>query len=514
MRVTLLAFLFLAATNLPAQTSVSPDHGRPATGTAKPSPPATKASEVRVTGSLSAAVVAKGAQFSGFVTIGNDTPQTLSGMRIIIYVPDGFSFRDARAERNPPSALKCAADNPAAPSILACDVVEALPPGAERAFTLSWQADSDEPEHSMDITVEWLSGSVPSSAPPSSRALSLGQISSEDSWKLYVARNPLILPLITGVLGGLIVALAQALLSAQEKRKEDERARLAKIEEERRAGAAKIEEEKRAAATRKLEEERAHKIATWDMMLPQAHELAMRHYVLMQAFVRGAISSLDRYDRASEPGGTPDPELDDLPARAFLCLVMFARRMQYSTDTVGGLYFKNRIAEEIVSRCYYSYRKLYYDRDIKERARYESILNRVSADARVSQLYDALHGHASSDHTGTKLTKKAAAALHRDLKTAFEEFEELWIKNNQRQKILPILKAFAAVMQFEMNRPYRYWYNEKAKLEISDEAREAVETLGETEPFGMNNNWNLFRTSAKAYMQVARQSGTDEPDPA
>jgi len=104
------------------------------------------------------------------------------------------------------------------------------------------------------------------------------------------------------------------------------------------------------------------------MMLPQAHELAMRHYVLMQAFVRGAISSLDRYDRASEPGGTPDPELDDLPARAFLCLVMFARRMQYSTDTVGGLYFKNRIAEEIVSRCYYSYRKLYYDRDIKERA--------------------------------------------------------------------------------------------------------------------------------------------------
>jgi len=464
-------------------------------------------SGVRVTGSLSSSVVVKGGQFSGFVTLANSSAQSLSRIQIIVYVPDGFSFQGARIEQNPAAALPCAPQNPAVPSMLNCDVPNGVDGGMERAFTLTWRADTDQAERSMNVVVEWLPSTASS---PSSRALSLGQISSEAPWKLWVARNPLVLPLVTGVLGGLIVALAQAWLASRQRKLEDQRAARAKLAEEGRAKLAKIEEEVRAAATRKLEEERAHKIATWDMMLPQAHKLAMRHYVHMQSFVRGAISSLDRYDRAASTGGSMDPEFQDLPVRAFLCLLLFARRMQYSTDTVGGLYFKNRIGEEVVARCFYAYRKLYFDTSVEARSRYEAIVRRISPKARVSELYDAMNAP-------VKVTAKAGPAavetaeFARSLRSAFEEFEALWIKKNQRRKVLPVLKGFAAVMQFEMNRPYRYWYNERAVLEISQEAREAVETLGEKELFGMNDNWKLFRDSAKAYLQIATTSGTDDP---
>jgi hypothetical protein len=457
---------------------------------------------VKVTGSLSTTVVTTFGRVSGFVTVANESTDFISAIRIMVHVPEGFSFQGARIEQDQPTDLHCSPMGQSTHTALKCEVPGTLEQGAERAITFEWKAESDQPQESVDVTVEWVAGNL---GFPSSRSISLGEISAAASWKLWVVQNPLVLPLISGLLGGLIVALVQAWLASREKRLEDHRAALAKLGEE-----------DRAAKSRRLDEERAHKTATWDMMLPQAHQLAMQHYVHMQSFVRGAISYLARYEKASKPGGSLDPELNDLPIRAFLCLILFARRMQHSTDTVGGLYFKNRVAEEIVSRCYYAYRKLYFDRNIQARGAYEWILSRILPTARTSDLYEKMHAlsivgvgpPASSD---PKVLEELQ--LGKAIETAFQEFDTLLIQpvgDGLRAKIVSILEGFAAVMQFEMNRPYRYWYNQPSFLEISQNARTAIETLCENEPFGMGENWVSFRKAARGYLQDACTKGTED----
>lgn len=473
---------------------------------------ANESSPIKIRGSLSGTLVATAGRVSGFVTIANDSGEELSHIHILLHVPDGFSFSGARVEQDPPAAIQCPPIAGSA-SILKCELPTDLPTGSERALTLELKAETEQPEQSVDVTIEWTAakGTV-----MSSRSLSLGEISVQDSWKFRVTQNPVMLPLITGVLGGLVVALGQTLLALWEKRIEENRAEIAKKAEEARATTAKQEEEQRAAATKKSEEERAHKAATWDMMLPQSHKLAMQHYVHIQSFVRGAISTLDRYHKSLQPGAKPDPEMNELPTRAFLCLLLFARRVQYSTDTVGGLYFKNRTAEEIVARGYYTYRKLYFDRSIQSRGRYEDILQKVSPKARLSELYaDMQLSAASSASTAPAPTEQKlidAIGLGKLLETAFTEFEQQWIKSTAlRTKLLPVLKGFAAVMQFEMNRPYRYWYNKASVLEISEPARIAIETLGKDEPFGKDESWESFRKSVKEYMAEATTIGTEDP---
>jgi hypothetical protein len=468
---------------------------------------------VAVTGSLSANLVSTKAHVSGFVTIANGSNEPLTQMRLLVHVPDGFSFLGARVEQDQPVTLQCDPVDARMSVMVKCDVPGTLPKGAERAITLEWNVETDEPQQSVDVTVEWLAGATDSG---SSRSLSLGELSSASPWKLWVAGNPLFLPLLTGVLGGLIVAVVQAWLASRQKSREYQRAQLAKLNEENRARQAKIDEEGRASKARKLEEERTHKVATWDLMLPQSHQLATQHYVHMQSFVNGAISSLQRYETASKPSAPADPEIKDLPLRSFLYLLLFARRMQYSTDTVGALYFKNRTAEEIVSRCYYVYRKLYFDRSIQSRGEYEAILRGISPKARVSDLYEKLNrkpGAASPAPADTKAL--AAIELGKALQAAFAEFDTLWIQGAAgkalRAKIVPVLDGFASVLQFEMNRPYRYWYNEPSLLEIGTSARTAIETLGQDEAFGKNDNWDKFRADAKIYLDVATTLGSENP---
>lgn len=505
--LTILSFGTLPQTDAKPRSSELSSDGVKATKSATGEAPTANSPVVKITGSLSAAAVATGGRVSGFVTVANESGQPVSQLQILARVPEGFSFLGARVEQDPPVAIQCSASQGMASSVK-CEIPGVLQDQVERAVTLEWKADSDQPEQSMSVTVEWVIGSANSG---SSRSLSLGQISTEEAWKLWVARDPLVLPLITGVLGGLIVALVQAWLASREKRAEDDRAKLAKVAEEDRAKKAKVEEESRAATARKLEEERAHKAATWDMMLQQAHQLAMQHYVHIQSFVRGAISSLDRYDKASKPGAPADPELSELPVRAFLCLLLFARRVQYSTDTVGGLYFKNRVGEEIIARSYYTYRKLYFDTSIQTRSEYERILRRVPPKARVSELYEKMQLSAKSTSASTDPDDAAAIELGKALEAALAEFEQLWVKSDAlRTKLLPILKGFAAVMQFEMNRPYRYWYNKSSVLEISGLARTAIETLGEKEPFGTDESWTNFRRAAKLYLDEATTLGTED----
>jgi hypothetical protein len=468
---------------------------------AKTEPP-TVSPTVKVTGSLSTPVVTTFGRVSGFVTVANESTESISATRIIVHVPEGFSSQGARIEQDQPTDLHCSPIGQNTRSTLKCEVPGTLEQGAERAITFEWRAESDQPQQSVDVTVEWVSGNL---GFPSSRSISLGEISAEASWKLWVIQNPLVLPLISGVLGGLIVAFVQAWLASRERRLEDHRAALAKLGEE-----------DRAAKSRRLDEERAHKTATWDMMLPQAHQLAMRHYVHMQSFVRGAISYLARYEKASKPDGRPDPELNDLPIRAFLCLILFARRMQYSTDTVGGLYFKNRVAEEIVSRCYYAYRKLYFDRNIQARGAYEWILSRILPTARTSDLYEKMRASSSvgaNQPASSDPKVFEELQLGKALQAAFQEFDTLLMQpagDGLRAKVVSILEGFAAVMQFEMNRPYRYWYNQPSLLDITPNAKTAIETLCENEPFGMGENWTNFRKTARDYLQDACTKGTED----
>jgi hypothetical protein len=457
---------------------------------------------VQVTGTISARVIRAGGRVSGSVTIANRSAADIDDVEVSARTPEGFKFIGGRLDTEGEAGDPCvlgAFGVPPAPAVR-CRIPDKVRADEERAVTIEWTADDAEAEQGVGATVQWTQEGKQTPS-KSYRDISLGEISSRSSWEFPFTEYPALLPLATGLLGGLIVAAVQSWLSFRAKRAEDERAEDAKIEEESRAGKA-----------RALEATREHTATTWEKMLPISHELAIRHYVHIQSFARSTVRQLELYEKESAAGAKETAESREMLERAFLSLTLFDRRMQYITETIGGAYFKNRMGEEIVGWSYFMYSRLYWDKNLKTRVHYSSFLRAIRPDARVSDLHELSSLAQGGARPKTSATSASDVAIEADacrvvvsdqtaavcceVRARFLE----WVKNREWEQALPYLHAIRDVITFEMNRPYRYWYGGEAeKLSVSKIGRDGILKLGGG--FMTGRDLEDFHAKLEAYLK-------------
>jgi hypothetical protein len=407
-----------------------------------------------------------------------------------------------------------------------CRIPGIIRPGEERAISIEWQTDSAEPGQSVDATIQWAQGEGKNTS-TSYRDISLGEISSRSSWEFQFTEYPALLPLFAGLIGGLLVAFVQFWLARVAKGQEDRRAAAAKLEEESRAGAAKLEEERRAAAAKLEEESRAHLNTTWDLMLPESHKVATRHYVFLLSYVTSAIGSIEVYNAKSAKGTQNTAEALEAAERGFLSLTLFDRHVLFLYDSIGGVYLKSRMGEEILTWCLYTYQRLYWDRDLQTRGDHSALIRLIHPGAHIYDLQSLLHGtpgatvpprpHTSGGRHAESLpveeideenappmpinfeTQKVCV----DAKSRFDN----WITQPECAKALLFLKGLRDILLFEMNRAYRFWYGgEPDLLEIDEKAREALLKIGSD--FLVPEQATKLALKVKAYLEDAEKKGT------
>lgn len=201
---------------------------------------------------------------------------------------------------------------------------------------------------------------------------------------------------------------------------------------------ARLEQEKTREQIRQEQDRLRTQIAeTWSKMLPESHRLATHYYMPIEAALRGALQFLEAQQTESQQ-------------RAFFYLVLFERRMRHLINSAGGFYFKDRVGETLTIRCYQEYRKLYYYDDNEKLKRLGTMLDHI----RVSETWASF---------SKKFTESGTAKQNLD--DGWKDFKE-WLDSGNCGRAMPYLKAFRAVLSYEMNRPYEHWYGRREKIEL------------------------------------------------
>ncbi len=232
---------------------------------------------------------------------------------------------------------------------------------------------------------------------------------------------------------------------------------------------------------KKAAEVRTQISQTWNQMLPESHKFAMRHYVHIHSYLSEAITRLEKYRKIT----TEDPsQTMPIARRAFYALMMFERRVQFARRTVGGLYFKHRMGEELANRCHRKWRELYGVEVEQNRLLLIHVLRKLSPNTEF-------------DHFLAKLDDPT-----RPLERGWEYFQQ-WIRDERCGEAIPYLKGLRDILKYEMNRPYEYWYGSRELLQLDPEAEKVLPALG-----GLGGSpEEKFRGEVSAYLGLAKGLG-------
>ena len=224
---------------------------------------------------------------------------------------------------------------------------------------------------------------------------------------------------------------------ATERKKEDDaRAEQRRLDDDARADRRRHDEEARESARRQEEEARleqrkaaAEKNAqtqqTWNLMLLKSHQNAERHYMVMGTAAR----RIGEYWRAGK---------DDL---CFFSYLLFLSRIRRMIRAIGGFYFKSRDGE-VTAGVIWSF--------IVERS--DEIFTRDLRDRSTM----ALPPHFSyADYLDS------VAAKVETMKRTFDQ------QKARFQPLIPLFEALALVLEYEMNKPYEHWYQQREKFDAA-----------------------------------------------
>jgi phage tail tape-measure protein len=75
--------------------------------------------------------------------------------------------------------------------------------------------------------------------------------------------------------------------------------------------------------------------------------------------------------------------------------------------------------------------------------------------------------HVSVGETWASFSKKVSenGPAKQPLEDAWNDFGE-WLNAGKHVQAMPFLKTFRAVLSYEMNRPYEYWYGRRDTIEL------------------------------------------------
>jgi len=423
-----------------------------------------QSTEVSATGSVSSPSITSKETLRFTVTIKNKTSAMLMSVRVVS-VPDDYELvqmcvlMENGGTQCYGSPALVSSHNLFAASIL---------PG--RTFT-TWGYLKPKATHraeSLTLIVGWTSStgtthlSSPSSS-PSSMGVSLGQNEVQSFFGPYK-------PLLSEILKGLAIPFALAIfgfvLTVILKRRDDKNARLEKEREERRQAAEKEREQIRQTAEKQRDEirqehqrEQALKAETWNKMLPISHECAAKYYLPVSNAAERLVAFLEKKN-------------DKV---AYFYLLFLWKRMIETINGIGGLYFKSLLGETLAVECWHRQKdSLLGPDDTPLNLKVKGSMALLDPTETFQTFTAKLEGP-NSDPT----------FQNSDIQQGWELFRE-WTKDDANVcDLILLLKAFCAVLDYETNRPYEYWYDPPARLKVSEEVEELLRSIAVVKKFSL-----------------------------
>jgi hypothetical protein len=211
-------------------------------------------------------------------------------------------------------------------------------------------------------------------------------------------------------------------------------------------------------------------------MLKQSQAVGLKYFTPMSGSLEALRDDLDRYlkARTGSTGSATMPPLtvppvvanptagvapaapsgtyasaphDAILSEACYDLLMFQRRLRYALDALGGYYFKNLDAESLADALYQKHRT-HLNFDLGLRTQFSAAGKEMRTGTTWAEFCGKLQ-NSSLSIQGFWLGFRAHMAAVSDLDLALE---------------LRILDAYAALLNYEVNRPLFYWYGERRAI--------------------------------------------------
>jgi hypothetical protein len=405
--------------------------------------------DVSISGSLSARAIRQDELLQFVLTIKNKAdgkipPNALLQNLTLQELPSGYSLATDADKKIcvlpllPPQTDSCqtAGDFEKNKRALA----SALAPGQSITVQGYLKPNSSHKAASLTAVVGWTA----SNGQPSSQSVSLGenqvQQKSQTAWTwLSDLVKLLAIPVVLALIGWGLNLL---------NRKHDER--LAEANRERDEVAAK-EQAKRQDDQHKHEQEQAVRSETWKQMLLVSHNYAAKCYLpLSLAATRLAIN----LRALSTPHG--DARI------AFYYVLLCGREMSHTRKRTGGLYFKDLRGETLAGECW--------------RLQRDALISGNEEDPFNLAIRYAIESVTGVDTYATfkrKFEVAGAAATsfnNPDIQNAWTLFNA-WRAAEPRavNLVAQYMEGFFAILDYEANRPYQYWYDTEPRLVVSEE---------------------------------------------
>lgn len=236
----------------------------------------------------------------------------------------------------------------------------------------------------------------------------------------------------------------------KEKDREAARQQAEKEKETARQSAEKLLDQQRQGEER----ERQQLLQTWNNMLTISHEDATQYYMPLGSAVRSTLESFERC-RAALDKTPPDlPFGSPYTKHALYCFLVTMRRCRRIADDRGGFYFKDRVGEKLTALCVEKLGALY-------------LLDSPGAAEKTSELLREINPQEKLGEFVPKLNESLAKGTSKppveDTRFIVYQHFYTWLSTPEFRRSVPLMKAMTAILDFEMNKPYEYWYPKDQK---------------------------------------------------
>jgi len=403
--------------------------------------------EVAAVGSITSRSITKNELLGFTLNVRNKTGLPLSSLKLI-RVPDDYEL-GAVAVLTPQQGETYFPRYSPAQDVL----IPVLPPGGNITVWGYLKPLGPHRAATLAMTLSW---TLPpgSAGLPTSLPMSLGESQVRDWYEaqwISDLTKILAVPLLLAVITALVTYSLNLLARNKEQREE---ARRQQIESDKKR-AEDLKEEKRKADEAEAERRRAdaeHAAAvrteTWNQMLPIVHKYTTECYLPLS-------SAADRM-RSNVRLWQADPRLANQKI-AFFYLLLMGKKMAITRDTVGGFYFKDLRGEMLASECWRRHRRAVLGR--------ESTKFNVAVKASVGLLGDRENYQTFE----RKFAGKTAPYLDDNIQEAWEQFQKWLTRTARVNYAMQHLLGFCLILDYELNRPYDYWYDPPARLALAPE---------------------------------------------
>jgi hypothetical protein len=312
----------------------------------------------------------------------------------------------------------------------------------------------------LTVLLVWQPATGPSAQ--SSAAVSLGENQVQDWIDRLEARSYEILkifaiPMALAVFG---FFLNQVATKRENRRAEAEREREnTRLEAEKEREIKRLDAEKeREQARQKLQREESLRAETWKQMLPISHDYATKYYLPLSAAAQRLVETLE--------GGVKH--------LSFFYLLLLRKRAQVTNHAIGGLYFKDILGETLVSECWSRFVKtIEGEEDQPLNLAIKACMGKIQPNENYqtfSQMFE---------NTGETIAFSDGA-----VQNAWELFQtEVFRDTSTLNSGILHLKGLCAVLDYEANRPYEYWYNPPPQFKLSKETETLLREIAKEVKF-------------------------------